>query len=58
MRISASFHHHSRRDNPSSDTPRVTIRKTRLNPTSRRSSHSLDRRRGPSSDRSAGHPAR
>jgi len=33
MRISASFHHHSRRDNPSGDTARVTIKKTSLNPT-------------------------
>ena len=36
-----SFHHHSRRDNPSSDTARVTIKKISLNPTSRRSSHAL-----------------
>ena len=27
MRISASFHHSSRRDNPSNDTARVTIKK-------------------------------
>jgi hypothetical protein len=38
-RISASFHHSSRRDNPSSDTARVTIKKISLSPTSRRSSH-------------------
>jgi integrase len=41
MRISASFHHSSRRDNPSSDTARVTIKKISLNPTSRKSSHAL-----------------
>ena len=39
MRISASFHHDSRRDNPSSDTARKTIRKISFKPTSRRSSH-------------------
>jgi len=39
MRISASFHHHSRRDSLSSDTARVTIKKISFNPTSRRSSH-------------------
>jgi len=31
MRISASFHHHSRPDNPSSDTARVTIKKISVN---------------------------
>lgn len=41
MRISASFHHSSRRDNPSSDTARATIKKTSFNPKSRRSSHAL-----------------
>jgi len=41
MRISASFHHSSRRDNPSSDAARVTIKKISFNPTSRRSSHAL-----------------
>jgi hypothetical protein len=41
MRISASFHHHDRRDKPSSDTARVTIKKISFNPTSRRSSHDL-----------------
>jgi hypothetical protein len=39
MRISASFHHASRRDKPSSDTARETIRKISFKPTSRRSSH-------------------
>ena len=39
MRISASFHHVSRRDKPSSDTARETIRKISFKPTSRRSSH-------------------
>ena len=38
-RISASFHHDSRRDKPSSDTARETIRKISFKPTSRRSSH-------------------
>ena len=33
--------HHSRRDKPSSDTPRATVKKIRFNPTSRRSSHAL-----------------
>ncbi len=40
-RLSASFHHHSRRDNPSSDTARETIMKISFKPTSRRSSHAL-----------------
>ena len=39
--ISASFHHSSRRHNPSCDTARVTIKKISLNPTNRRSSHAL-----------------
>jgi hypothetical protein len=39
MRISASFHHASRRDKPSSGTARETIRKISFRPTSRRSSH-------------------
>ena len=39
MRISASFHHASRRDKPGSDTARETIRKISFKPTSRRSSH-------------------
>ena len=39
MRISESFHHASRRDKPSSDTARETIRKISFKPTSRRSSH-------------------
>jgi hypothetical protein len=39
MRISASFRYASRRDKPSSDTARETIRKISFNPTSRRSSH-------------------
>jgi hypothetical protein len=34
-------HHHSRRDKPSSDTARLTIKKTSLYPTSRRSCHAL-----------------
>src|SRR6266567_7046705 len=56
MRISASFHQSSRRDNPSSDTARVAIKKISFNPTSRRSSH--DPADGaPSSQRSAEHPA-
>src|SRR5215470_4022460 len=38
-RISASFHHASRRDRPSTDTARVTTRKISFKPTSRRSSH-------------------
>lgn len=38
IKISASFHHDSRRDKPSNDTARVTIRKTSFRPTSRRSS--------------------
>src|SRR2546430_9288006 len=37
--ISASFHHDSRRDKPSSDTARETMRKISFKPTSRRSSH-------------------
>ena len=41
IKISASFHHDSRRDNPSSDTARETIRKISFKPTSRRSSHPL-----------------
>jgi hypothetical protein len=39
VRISASFHHASRRDKPSSDTARETIRKISFKPASRRSSH-------------------
>src|SRR5689334_4777827 len=39
MRISASFHHDSRRDSLSSDTARETIRKISFKPTSRGSSH-------------------
>ncbi|MGH3193916.1 MAG: hypothetical protein ACRDOL_42995 [Streptosporangiaceae bacterium] len=39
MRISASFHHVSRRDNPSNDMTRETIRKISFKPTNRRSSH-------------------
>src|SRR5690242_3380783 len=39
MRISASFHHASRRDKLSSDTARETIRKISFKPTNRRSSH-------------------
>jgi hypothetical protein len=39
MRISASFHHDSRRDSLSSDTTRATIRKISFKPTSRESSH-------------------
>ena len=39
MRISASLHHASRRDKPSSDTARETIRKISFKPASRRSSH-------------------
>jgi hypothetical protein len=39
IKISASFHHDSRRDHPSSDTARETIRKISFKPTSRRSSH-------------------
>jgi hypothetical protein len=45
--ISASFHHDSRRDNPSSDTARETTRKIRFKPTSRRSSHPLPAFRPP-----------
>jgi hypothetical protein len=33
--------HHSRRDNPTSDTARVTIKKISVNPPGRRSSHAL-----------------
>jgi hypothetical protein len=58
QRISASFHHRSRRDNPSSDTARVAIKNISLNPTSRRSSHALADGTGPRGRRSAGHPAR
>jgi hypothetical protein len=39
MRISAAFHHDSRRDKPSSDTTRDAMRKISFRPTSRRSSH-------------------
>ena len=39
MRISASFHHDSRRDSLSSDTARATIKKISFKPTSRESSH-------------------
>ena len=49
IKISASLHHNSRRDNPSSDTARETIRKISFNPTSRKSSHPL------SSPPAAGH---
>ena len=38
-RISASFHHDSRRDKPSSATTRDAMRKISFKPTSRRSSH-------------------
>ena len=58
MRISASFHHASRRDKPSSDTARETIRKISFKPTNRRSSHlrsGQDGRRMPNArPRSAG----
>jgi hypothetical protein len=47
MRISASFHHASRRDKPSSDTARETIRKISFKPTSRRSSHLRSGQTGP-----------
>jgi hypothetical protein len=39
MRISASFHHDSRRDSLSNDIVRETIRKISFKPTSRESSH-------------------
>jgi hypothetical protein len=39
IKISASFHHDSRRDKPSSDTARETVRKISFKPASRRSSH-------------------
>jgi hypothetical protein len=39
IKISASFHHDSRRDSLSSDMTRDTTRKTSFKPTSRRSSH-------------------
>src|ERR1700722_17259475 len=39
MRISASFHHDSRRDRTSSDMARDTIRKISFKPTNRGSSH-------------------
>jgi hypothetical protein len=39
MRISASFHHESRRDSLSNDTVRETIRKISFKPTSRELSH-------------------
>src|SRR5215831_18003620 len=39
MRISASFHHDSRRDKPSSDITRETTTNISFKPTSRRSSH-------------------
>jgi len=40
-RDAPSFRHHSRRDNRSSDTARVTVKKISFKPTSRRSSHAL-----------------
>src|SRR5215472_7292808 len=39
MRVSASFHHDSRRDKPSSDITRETTTNISFKPTSRRSSH-------------------
>ncbi len=57
-RISASFHHQSRRDNPSSDTTRVTTKKISFNPTSRRSSHARAVPAGRNSQRPAEHLAR
>ena len=56
--ISASFHHHSRRDNPSSDTTRATTKKISFNPTSRRSSHAHAVPAGLNSQRPAEHLAR
>jgi hypothetical protein len=46
IKISASFHHASRRDRPSTDTARVTIRNISFKPTSRRSSHAGRTRAG------------
>jgi hypothetical protein len=46
-RISASFHHASRRDKPSTDTTRVTMRKISFKPTSRKSSHGRPRANPP-----------
>jgi hypothetical protein len=39
IKISASFHHDSRHERPSTDTARETTRKINFKPTSRRSSH-------------------
>ena len=66
LRISASFHHRSRRDKPSSDTARATIKKISFKPTSPRSPHAMQAktdlacagRAAEQPSRSAEHPAR